>query len=226
MCELRSLYGTDLLDVEFAVDAENTIILFQVRPMVIETCEAISPKTHAKFIEVIEKKIGSSDVPHPDLYGSKTVYGIMPDWNPAEIIGVRPRPLALSLYQDLITNSLWAYQRDNYGYRNLRSFPLLVNFHGLPYIDVRVSFNSFLPKDIPADVAQRLIEYYIQRLSNAPELHDKVEFDIVFSCYTLDMPQRIKGLAEYGFELTDRRYITRSLRNLTNRIIGLKPVFK
>ena len=71
----------------------------------------------------------------------------MPDWNPAEIIGVRPWPLSLSLYRELITDAIWAYQRDNYGYQNLRSFPLLVSFHGLPYIDVRVSFNSFVPRD-------------------------------------------------------------------------------
>ena len=31
----------------------------------------------------------------------------MPDWNPAEIIGKKPRPLALSLYQELITNHTW-----------------------------------------------------------------------------------------------------------------------
>ena len=72
----------------------------------------------------------------------------MPDWNPAEIIGLKPGPLALSLYRELVTDSIWAYQRDNYGYKNLRSFPLLVSFHGLPYIDVRVSFNSFVPRDI------------------------------------------------------------------------------
>ena len=56
----------------------------------------------------------------------------MPDWNPAEIIGVRPRPLALSLYREIITDAIWAYQRHNYGYKNLRSFPLLQDFEGLP----------------------------------------------------------------------------------------------
>ena len=30
----------------------------------------------------------------------------MPDWNPAEIIGIKPKPLALSLYQELITNEI------------------------------------------------------------------------------------------------------------------------
>ena len=82
--------------------------------------------------------------PHPYLIGKRTVFGVMPDWNPAEIVGVRPQPLALSLYRELITDAIWAYQRNNYGYRNLRSFPLMPNFFGLPYIDVRLSFNSFI----------------------------------------------------------------------------------
>ena len=31
----------------------------------------------------------------------------MPDWNPAEIIGIKPKPLALSLYRELITDHIW-----------------------------------------------------------------------------------------------------------------------
>ena len=92
----------------------------------------------------------------------------MPDWNPAEIIGVRPRPLALSRYRQLITDSIWAYQRDNYGYRNLRSFPLLTSFASQPYIDVRVSFNSFIPRDLPAKLAELLVNHYIARLCETP----------------------------------------------------------
>ena len=136
-------------------------------------------------LKLIEQKIKQGLKSHPFLMGKRTVWGIMPDWNPAEIIGVRPKPLALSLYRDLITDSIWAYQRHNYGYRNLRSFPLMPHFFGLPYIDVRVSFNSFVPADLEEKLANRLVDYYIDRLLSKPNLHDKVEFEIVFSCYTL-----------------------------------------
>jgi phosphohistidine swiveling domain-containing protein len=142
----------------------------------------------------------------------------MPDWNPAEIIGVKPRPLALSLYRELVTDAIWAYQRDNYGYKNLRSFPLLVSFHGLPYIDVRVSFNSFVPRNIGGDLAERLVSYYIDRLRADPELHDKVEFEIIFSCYTFDLSERLRVLGQYGFSREDLGNITGALRDLTNRI--------
>ena len=35
----------------------------------------------------------------------------MCDWNPAEMIGIKPLPLALSLYSELITDEIWAEQR-------------------------------------------------------------------------------------------------------------------
>ena len=37
----------------------------------------------------------------------------MPDWNPAEMIGIKPKALALSLYQELITDFIWAKKRKN-----------------------------------------------------------------------------------------------------------------
>ena len=90
------------------------------------------------------QKIIQMNHAHSDIKGKKTILGIMPDWNPAEIIGVYPKPLSINLYKELITDNVWAYQRDNYGYRKLRSFPLLIDLEGLPYIDVRLSFNSFI----------------------------------------------------------------------------------
>lgn len=127
----------------------------------------------------------------------------MTDWNPAEMIGVRPKPLALSLYKEIITDSVWAYQRDNYGYKNLRSFPLMVDFFGLPYIDVRVSFNSFIPLELEEGLSEKLVDYYLDELRKHPEKHDKAEFDIVYSCYTLDLPDRIQVLKEHGFSKSE-----------------------
>jgi phosphohistidine swiveling domain-containing protein len=167
----------------------------------------------------VARKVRELGQRHPYLHGDQTIFGNMPDWNPAEIVGVRPRPLAMSLYRELVTDSIWAYQRDNYGYRNLRSFPLLVSLAGLPYIDVRVSFNSFLPKDLDQDLAERLSSYYIDRLRENPSNHDKVEFEIIYTCYTLDLPSRLRPLLGYGFSDLDLERLTGSLRRLTNRII-------
>ncbi len=215
--ELQAVFPDRALDVEFAV-AKDIVYLLQVRPLVMRR-NLVDLGQHRTVLTRIADKVRNAQQPHPFLHGRSTVFGVMPDWNPAEIVGIRPRPLALSLYRELVTDAIWAYQRNNYGYRNLRSFPLLVNFAGQPYIDVRVSFNSFIPKDIEGRLADRLVDYYVGRLVAAPTLHDKVEFEIVFSCYTLDLPQRLQVLSEAGFSKREREQIAESLRVLTNRII-------
>ncbi len=217
--ELEGLLGCDAIDVEFAVGGDGQLYLLQVRPLAVERQTRVADAKVDTALADVARKVGLLSRPHPYLHGSRAIFGVMPDWNPAEIIGVRPWPLSLSLYRELITDAIWAYQRDNYGYQNLRSFPLMVSFHGLPYIDVRVSFNSFIPRDVPDDLAGRLVNYYVDRLLSEPHLHDKVEFEIIFSCYTLDLPKRIGGLAERGFSAEDLAELAGALRRLTNRIM-------
>lgn len=222
--ELLVLFGGLPVDCEFAVTREggNEIIwLLQARPLILSSSPE-SAVDQATRLQRIHEKVKRGMLPHPFLMGRRTVYGVMPDWNPAEIIGVRPKPLALSLYRELITDAIWAYQRHNYGYRNLRSFPLMPHFFGLPYIDVRLSFNSFIPADLDEGLAGRLVDHYIDRLLAEPTLHDKVEFEIVFSCYTLDLPERLESLADAGFSREERETIADSLRRLTNRIVHPK----
>lgn len=222
--ELLELFDGAPVDCEFAItrEAEGEVLwLLQARPLILPT-RPESETTQAAQLESIQRKVARGMQPHPFLIGQRTVYGVMPDWNPAEIIGIRPKPLALSLYRDLVTDSIWAYQRHNYGYRNLRSFPLMPHFFGLPYIDVRLSFNSFIPADLDEGLAGRLVDHYIDRLLAEPTLHDKVEFEIVFSCYTLDLSQRLERLASAGFQEHELEAISTSLRKLTNRIVHPK----
>lgn len=219
--ELEILLGADAIDVEFAlVEGEDTPVLLQARPLVLPVAHHMPIEEHRQCLAAIALKIDKLNRPQPYLHGARTAFGVMPDWNPAEIIGVRPRPLALSIYRDLVTDSVWAYQRHNYGYRNLRSFPLMLEFHGLPYIDVRVSFNSFIPSDLPDDLANRLVDHYVDRLVALPELHDKVEFEVIHSCYSFDMEQRLARLSEAGFSREERAQLAAALRRLTNRIIN------
>jgi len=222
--ELLALFGGVPVDCEFAVTREasgEVLWLLQARPLILPALPE-SEHQQAARLESIQHKVARGMRPHPFLMGRRTVYGVMPDWNPAEIVGIRPKPLALSLYRELVTDAIWAYQRHNYGYRNLRSFPLMPHFFGVPYIDVRLSFNSFIPADLDEELAGRLVDYYIDRLLAEPALHDKVEFEIVFSCYTLDLPQRLERLAEAGFSKQEREIIAHSLRKLTHRIVHPK----
>lgn len=209
-------------DIEFAVTGDNELVtLLQIRPLIVEA-KVIEKKCLEKNISSIHEKLKKSMVKHPFVLGDRTIFGSMPDWNPAEIIGVKPRPLSLSLYRELITDNIWAYQRSNYGYRNLRSFPLLNCFFNIPMVDVRVSFNSFIPSSIDDVLANKLANFYLAYLENNPLLHDKIEFDVVFSCISFDHEERSKILNNHGFSKLEIDRLTDALTNLTKNVIDPK----
>lgn len=216
--ELEELTENSALDIEFAF-SDGGLYILQVRPLTRHGKEDLSALDLSSALFKIHRKIEKLAAPHPNLLGKKAMFGVMPDWNPAEIIGLRPRQLALSLYKELVTDNVWAYQRDNYGYRNLRSHPLLISFLGMPYIDVRVDFNSFIPKSLDEQIAAKLVDFYISKLDAFPDLHDKVEFEIVHSCYYLTLPDRLADLLDHGFNNNEIKRIEFSLLELTNCIV-------
>lgn len=217
--EIEELTEEGKLDIEFAI-SDNSLYILQVRRLVAAAKEDLSHINLKDSLRKIHKKIKKLNTKHPDLLGYKTIFGVMPDWNPAEIVGLRPKMLSLSLYKELVTDEIWAYQRDNYGYRNLRSHPLLVSFLGVPFIDARVSFNSFIPQTLDENTAEKLADYYLGSLEADKKLHDKVEFEIVFSCYYLGLNEKLKILTEHGFTLAEIDKIQNSLLELTNNIIN------
>ena len=218
--ELENLFKNEALDIEFAIK-NNELFLFQVRPLVFNI-----PKVNKEIQDSILKNICNQIIQrnkyNPNILGDFSIYGVMPDWNPAEIIGIHPSTLALSLYEEIITDSVWAHQRSNYGYRNMTSFPLMIDFSGLPYIDARISFNSFVPKDISDELARKILNYYLLKLCKYPEYHDKIEFKIAFTCYSFDLRKRIRELSKYDFSELEISQIIRALHQLTNNIISEK----
>ena len=108
----------------------------------------------------------------------------MPDWNPAEIIGTSPGNLSTSLYKYLITDEIWAQQRYEYGYKDLRGLPLMVEFLGRPYIDVSLSMCSFIPNSISKNLTKKLLDYYLNHLIQYPDKHDKIELECKNLFYT------------------------------------------
>ena len=114
--------------------------------------------------------------------------------DPAEIIGIKPKPLALSLYQELITNFIWAENRKDMGFRDMTSNHLMTNFFGTPFIDVRVDFNSWLPRDLETKISKKLVNYYLKKFRENINYHDKVEFEILFTCFTPSTEKKTKSI--------------------------------
>lgn len=219
--ECENIFNNNFLDIEFAFVGDDLFIL-QVRAIVTIGKDNLSNLDLSKSLHKLHNKIKKLNSPHPNLLGDRTIFGVMPDWNPAEIIGIRPKRLAISLYKELITDETWAYQRDNYGYRNLRSHPLLISFLGVPYIDVRISFNSFIPKKINEKIAIKLINHYLNELAKNTKYHDKVEFEIIYSCYYFGINKKLSLLLKKGFNNYEIKQLQVALLNLTNKIIDPK----
>ncbi|EGR2427794.1 TPA: PEP/pyruvate-binding domain-containing protein [Vibrio cholerae] len=216
--EIEELLGYDALDIEFAIDNQNDVHIFQVRPITLsqEFSEHLDIRVTEKINQACDYYC-HLQVSDSSLLGSKIIFGNMPDWNPAEIIGTNPGELAYSLYKYLILDDIWAEQRFEYGYRDVRPYGLLKRFAGKPYIDVRASFNSFIPQTLPNELAARLVDFYIGWLVTHPHLHDKIEFDVIPTCLSLNFGRWEKRLIEQGdFSLKEVKLLKQGLINITN----------
>ncbi|TQR60762.1 hypothetical protein DMC01_04285 [Campylobacter troglodytis] len=200
--------------------AQEKLYLLQVRPLVMKGKEDLFKALPKEALGRLYRRLENLKERRPNILGDSFIFGVMPDWNPAEMIGLRPNRLALSLYKAIITDNIWAYQRDNYGYKDLRSHPLMHSFLGMPYIDVRLSFNSFIPKDLNEKIASKLVNFYLRSLKQKPHLHDKIEFFIVYSCYDFNSPTKLKKLLNHGFNENELKRLEFALLNLTNKIIN------
>lgn len=185
--EIEQLTDLDALDVEFAVTKDRDICILQVRPLVLDhdRSRQDDERLSRELVEANRQLLRVSG-PVPGMLGARAIFGVMPDWNPAEIIGTSPSPLSASIYRFLIMDDAWAQQRAEFGYRDMRPVPLQHNFAGHPYVDVRASINSFIPATLDEAVAARIVEAAVQNLADNPQWHDKIEFDVVPTCLDLD----------------------------------------
>ena len=217
--QIETFLNNTALDIEFAIDKKSRIYIFQVRPIATGNKKPYDKMNLISPLNRSYKKVKKLSTPHPFLLGQTTCFGVMPDWNPAEILGIRPKKLSISLYKELITDNIWAHQRFDYGYRDLTMHPLMISFCGIPYIDTRVTFNSFIPQKLNVKIAEKLVDFYLKKLSQYPKYHDKIEFEIVFSCYYLGLHEKLRELLQNGFNENEITRIEFSLLELTNSII-------
>lgn len=199
VCELEQVIGSEFLDIEFALDANLTPYLLQVRAITTRPNwnRGVAKRVdHA--LQGIQTFVAERFRPISGVFGKTTVLGQMPDWNPAEMIGRAPRALAFSLYKMLITDRAWRRGRELMGYRTPDGQPLMVSLAGQPFIDSRLSFHSFLPVSLPKDIAEKLVNVWVSRLTEQPELHDKIEFSVAITAYSFDLDDRLAVLRGGG----------------------------
>lgn len=218
--EIENLLGFKSLDIEFAIGINGNVHILQVRPLISDNYEIDNDRIIYKEIESSILKYKTLQKNANSIVGKSTIFGVMPDWNPAEIIGTSPFNLSFDLYKYLITDDVWARQRSEYGYRDVRPQPLLVSFAGHPYVDVRASFNSFVPATIDNKLAGRFVDYYIDTLKRSPHYHDKVEFEVVPTCYAFDFENWREKLLSAEFSNSEIDKLRDGLRDITQNAIS------
>ncbi|MGR3175982.1 MAG: PEP/pyruvate-binding domain-containing protein [Candidatus Scalindua sp.] len=221
--EVESIMELDSLDIEFAETVDGHIYIFQVRPLStqanwnrgisIEIEDAIN--RISSFVEIRQN-------PMPGIYGCRSLFGQMSDWNPVEILGTAPRPLALSLYRFLITDSTWRIARHNMGYADPSGTKLMVSLYGQPYIDVRLSFNNLIPKDLDKGIADKIVNAWLNHLTENPELHDKIEFEVAITAYTFDFMEKVSTIMPNVLTETETQLLRNSLLALTDSFVADK----
>mgnify|MGYP000188639709 CR=1 FL=1 len=225
--EIEEQTGYHSLDIEFAIRMEEQgnelipkVYILQVRAIAAQKDKLkVSADDVEKELKAVKSFIRNDSSESKSLCGKKVVYGVMPDWNPAEIIGINPRPLAFSLYRNVITDEVWGRSREECGYRHTFPRPGLVNLAGKPYVDVRMSFTSFVPSSLPTRVSDKLVEYAVEKLALQPELHDKVEFNVMPTAYDLNFNPVLDELSAFGFTGDEVSEIKNAYCKLTNDIL-------
>lgn len=165
------------------------------------------------------------DEPELDLLGRHTALSLMSDWNPAELIGTHPRPLALSLFQALISRDSWWRARAQLGYRAppRAGIDLLRPVLGRPYVDLRRSLNSLLPADLEAGIGARLVEAWVGRVRAQPELHDKLEFEVCRSVRDFAPAQAVRAALGECLDASAAASFEHALHELSLRLLGMPP---
>lgn len=222
--EIEHLFQNKVLNIEFCVDAENVIHIFQVRFSNLASFRdpaAISRKESLEQLEGLRASVSNALIsPKSDnLSGSFTILADMTDWNPAEIIGNRPDIFDYSLYRFLVTENAWNQARASIGYTDVTPHELMLLIGDKPYIDTRVSFNSLTPSAIPIGLREPLIDFYLERLKSSPSLQDKVEFEIAFTCYDFSFNKKAVPLRAHGFLDSDIDLLRQSLTAFTSQLL-------
>ena len=223
--EIETVVQSNSLDIEFGITKNSTIVIFQVRPIT-SILKSVST-LDKKIIKLINKnKNQFLSLKNQKTISNNLIFSDMTDWNPAEIIGNNPKPLDYSLYDFLIMSDAWYKGRELLGYKKFFPHSLMKKFGNKPYVDNRYSFYSLIPEKFNRKLSKKLLTFYLEKLQSNPQLHDKVEFEILFTCYDFTLDDRLKELRGCNFTKNEIQKIRNELFSFTEEIIKNFPYWK
>jgi len=205
------------LDIEFAIKKSGDVVIFQVRPIAAnQKLKNIYDENIFLAVKSLIKKYKKRS--RHSISDSHYTLSDMSFWNPAEIIGDRADNLSYSLYRYLILNRAWNSGLIPLGYKKINR-DLMVRFANKPYIEVETSFAALLPDELDNSISKKLIVFYREKLKKRPELHDKIEFEIVHNCFSPLTDNTLDELKQ-TLSKSEVQEFRESLINLTQNIFN------
>lgn len=215
--EIEELLKGMMLDIEFAINKKGETVIFQVRPLAANYKFKRDAEID-KLIDVKNKVVSEFKV--YSLDEDKQILSDMAFWNPSEIIGDNSRNLDYSLYREIITRRAWSLGLAPMGYK-LVDDDLMYKFGNKPYICVDYAFKSLIPNSIGEKLTNKLLDFYRDKLSKDFTAHDKIEFEIVLSCFDFETDDKLQELVSWGFTDNEADEIREALFELTIKGINL-----
>lgn len=212
--EIERVLDGMILDIEFAVTRSGEVVIFQVRPLAANYrfSKEFDDETFFRHKRQVKEAVRSQPG-GPD--GQAMLFSDMAFWNPSEIVGTHPHELDYSLYREIITKRAWNEGLVPMGYRRVDK-ELMVRFSGKPYISIDYSFFSLIPAALPEGLAEKLVAYYKRKLRGDLTAHDKIEFEIAYSCYDFSTEKKLEALTGEGFYLEECEALKKALHALTH----------
>ena len=222
--EIEKLVPDVALDIEFGINKQKKIIIFQVRPL---AANSKFPAHNDSIIFSLHKKLISDYLKYSENNDAKeNLLSDMGFWNPAELIGNRSSNISVSLFSDILMNNIWNSSLLSLGYSKCNG-NLLKVIGNKGYIDIEKSFSTLVPSLFSGDLRKKLVKYYINKLKRKPEYHDKLEFEIILDIYNFTSDDRLIELANNDFTREEISLVKNKLISHTKNILhNYKNIFK
>ena len=222
LVELQAILMTDKLDVEFAIDKNGRVVIFQVRHIVVNDSvqDTSLDRDIVEEVNNASKRLHHFSKNSTNNSSSGYFFSNMSDWNPAEIIGKQPTKLAFDLYQFLVTEANWARQRQETGYSSPKNTKLMVSILGKAFIDVNKSIYSFIPENIENRIKNVILHGALNYLEKNSHLHDKIEFSVIPTCINFEL-KNFQNKYSYlaNLSVDDYHMYLKSLTTVTKNVI-------
>ena len=79
-------------------------------------------------------------------------------------------------------------------------------------------------KELNKTIKKKLINFYLKKFKMNKNFHDKIEREIIFSCYSFNSNERIKNELKKILNLKEKKLLIKSLKNINKLAYEKKPI--